>query len=96
MSEKAGHDLKVPVSPTDHVRGSAEARITVVEYGDFQCRICRSAEPGVRMLLDQHPGTVRLVYRHFPIQSAHPHALMAAEAAEAAAAEGKFWEMTIR
>jgi protein-disulfide isomerase len=93
MSEKAGQDLKVPISPTDHVRGSPEARITVVEYGDFECPICRAAEPGVRMLLDQHPTTVRLVYRHFPIESAHPHALMAAEAAETAAAEGKFWEM---
>lgn len=93
MNEKAGQDLKVPVSPTDHVRGSPEARITVVEYGDFECPICRSAEPGIRMLLDQHASTVRLIYRHFPIESAHPHALMAAEAAEAAAAEGKFWEM---
>src|SRR5260221_14371680 len=93
MTEKAGQDLKVPIGPTDHVRGSPEARITVVEYGDFECPICRAAEPGVRMLLDQHPTTVRLIYRHFQVENEHQHALMAAEAAEAAAAEGKFWEM---
>jgi protein-disulfide isomerase len=93
MTQQAGQDLKVPISPTDHVRGAPEAHVTVVEYGDFECPICRAAEPGVRMLLDQHPKTVRLIYRHFPIESAHPRALMAAEAAEAAAAEGKFWEM---
>jgi protein-disulfide isomerase len=93
MTEQPGQDLKVPIGPTDHVRGPPEARITLVEYGDFECPICRAAEPGVRMLLDQHPATVRLIYRHFPIESAHPHALMAAEAAEAAAAEGQFWAM---
>src|SRR5258705_12623274 len=93
MSEPPGQDLKVPISPTDHVRGAPEARITVVEYGDFECPICRAAEPGVRMLLDQHPTTLRLIYRHFPVESAHPHALMAAEAAEAAGAESKFLEM---
>jgi protein-disulfide isomerase len=93
MTERAEQDLKAPIGPTDHVRGAAEARVTLIEYGDFECPICRAAEPGVRMLLDQHPMTVRLIYRHFPIETAHPHALMAAEAAEAAAAEGKFWEM---
>jgi protein-disulfide isomerase len=70
-----------------------QARVTVVEYGDFECPICRSAAPGIRMLVDQHPTTVRLVYRHHPIESAHPHALMAAEASEAAAAQGQFWPM---
>src|SRR5258705_8746292 len=93
MSEPPGQDLKVPISPTDHVRGAPEARITVVEYGDFECPICRAAEPGVRMLLDQHPTALRLIYRHFPVESAHPHALMAAEAAEAAGPVGKFSEM---
>src|SRR5258706_15603688 len=93
MTEPPGQDLKVPIGPTDHVRGSPEARITVVEYGDFECPICRAAEPGVRMLLDQHPTTLRLIYRHFPVESAHPHALMAAEAAEAAGPGGKIWGM---
>lgn len=93
MSERTGQDLKVPPTRTDHVRGAADARVTVVEYGDFECPVCRAAEPGIRMLLDQHPTTVRLIYRHQPIEGAHPHALMAAEASEAAAAQGKFWPM---
>jgi protein-disulfide isomerase len=90
---QSGHDLIVPVHPTDAVRGDPHARVTLVEYGDFECPMCRSAEPAVRMLLDSHPGVVRLVFRHLPLESAHPHALMAAEAAEAAGAQGKFWEM---
>jgi protein-disulfide isomerase len=93
MTQQFGHDLMVPVSPTDHVRGAAHARVTVVEYGDFECPMCRSAEPAVRMILDTHPAAVQLIFRHYPIESAHPHALMAAEAAEAAGAQGKFWEM---
>jgi protein-disulfide isomerase len=86
-------DLLVPVTTSDHVRGPIGAQVTIVEYGDFECPICRAAEPAVQMVLRQFPGTVRLVYRHFPIETAHPHALMAAEAAEAAAAQGRFWEM---
>jgi protein-disulfide isomerase len=93
VTQQFGHDLMVPVSPTDHVRGETHAPVTVVEYGDFECPMCRSAEPGVRMLLDARPGAVRLVFRHYPLESAHPHALIAAEATEAAAAQGKFWEM---
>ena len=86
-------DLLAPVVEVDHLRGAANARVTIVEYGDFECPICRAVEPGVRMVLDQWPRDVRLVFRHFPIESAHPHALLAAEATEAAAAQGKFWPM---
>ena len=93
MKQHHGPDLIVPVTATDHVRGAVLARVTVVEYGDFECPMCRAAEPAVRMLLTHHEGAVRLVFRHFPIEDAHPHALMAAEAAEAAAAQGAFWEM---
>jgi protein-disulfide isomerase len=92
-ASELGHDLLVPTNPTDHVRGDPRARVTVVEYGDFECPMCRSAEPAVRMLLDTHPAAVRLVFRHLPMESAHPHALIAAEAAEAAGAQGRFWEM---
>jgi len=92
MNESA-LDLKVPIAAIDHSRGAAHPRVTIVEYGDFECPVCRAAEPTVRMMLQQHGASVRLVYRHFPIESAHPHALMAAEASEAAAAQGKFWEM---
>ncbi|MFI4914216.1 MAG: DsbA family protein [Steroidobacterales bacterium] len=86
-------DLVVPVMPVDHGRGALHPRVTIVEYGDFECSLCRAAEPGVRMVLNHFTAEVRLVYRHFLIESAHPHALLAAEAAEAAAAQGKFWEM---
>ena len=86
-------DLVVPVAAIDHARGAADARVTIVEYGDFECPICRAVEPGVRVILDRWPAAARIVYRHFPIESAHPHALIAAEAAEAAAAQGQFWPM---
>jgi protein-disulfide isomerase len=86
-------DLAVPAGAADHVRGPRLAPVTVVEYGDFECPTCRGAEPAVRMVLERSPNAVRLIYRHFPIESVHPHALLAAEAAEAAGAQGKFWEM---
>ena len=93
MTTTQSLDLLVPVTAMDHGRGPAHAKVTIVEYGDFECPVCRAAEPAVRMVIEQHPATVRLVYRHFPIESAHPHALLAAEASEAAAAQGKFWPM---
>jgi protein-disulfide isomerase len=86
-------DLLVPVAAIDHARGAAKHRVTIVEYGDFECPVCRAVEPGLRMVLERWPADVRLVYRHFPIESAHPHALLAAEAAEAAGAQGQFWPM---
>lgn len=93
MNTKNHLDLMDPVSATDHVRGPGHAPVTIVEYGDFECPTCRAAEPAVRMLLERSPNAVRLIYRHYPIESAHPLALMAAEAAEAAAAQERFWEM---
>ena len=88
-----GHDLAVAPSAVDHARGAERPAVTIVEYGDFECPMCRQAEPAVQQLLLHHPTAVRLVFRHYPIESAHPHALLAAEAAEAAGADGKFWEM---
>jgi protein-disulfide isomerase len=93
MADAQRPDLAVPVSALDHTRGADRARVSIVEYGDFECPICRSAEPALRMLLARHPAAVQLVYRHLPIESAHPHARMAAEAAEASGAQGRFWEM---
>jgi protein-disulfide isomerase len=81
------------VTRADHRRGAQRPTITIVEYGDFGCQSCRTAEPAVRMLIAAHPETVQLVFRHFPIEFAHPLARVAAEATEAAAAQGKFWEM---
>jgi Na+/H+ antiporter NhaA len=86
-------DLAAPVDPDrDHIRGPEDAPITLVEYGDFDCPHCGQAEPVVRELLAGH-GDVRYVWRHLPLSEVHPHAQVAAEAAEAAAAQGAFWEM---
>lgn len=86
-------DLAVPVDPRhDHVRGPAAAPITVVEYGDYECPYCGQAEPVIRELLADY-GDVRYVWRHLPLTDVHPHAYLAAQAAEAAAEQGRFWEM---
>jgi protein-disulfide isomerase len=86
-------DLAVPVDDErDHVRGPENAPVTVVEYGDFECPYCGMAEPSVRELLRDF-GDVRYVWRHLPLNDVHPNAQLAAEAAEAAAAQGAFWEM---
>lgn len=86
-------DLAVAVSAADHAIGSAHAPLTVVEYGDFECPNCKNAAPAVKMLLENFGDRLRFVYRHFPLEQPHPHALGAAEAAECAGAQGKFWEM---
>ena len=88
-----GIDLAVAVSAADHAIGSAHAPLTVVEYGDFECPNCKNAAPAVKILLGNYPEQVRVIFRHFPLEDAHPHALAAAEAAECAGAQGKFWEM---
>ena len=86
-------DLAVPVDPDrDHIRGPERAPVTVVEYGDFECPYCGQAEPIVRELLSDF-GDVRYVFRHLPLNDVHPHAQLAAEGAEAADRQGKFWEM---
>jgi protein-disulfide isomerase len=81
------------VDATDHIRGPLCAPITIVEYGDFECPGCRQASGALEILLDRYPEQVRLVFRHYPLESVHPHALMAALASEAAASQGKFWQM---
>jgi protein-disulfide isomerase len=85
--------LAVPPEPTDHAQGSDHARVVVVEYGDFECPSCKVAATTPSLLMERFPGQVRFVFRHFPLEEAHPHALLAAEAAEAAGAQGKFWQM---
>jgi protein-disulfide isomerase len=85
--------LAVPPQPTDHLLGSEHAPVTLIEYGDFECPSCKVAVSAPRLLLDRFPNRVRFIFRHFPLEDAHPHALLAAEAAEAAAGQGKFWEM---
>jgi protein-disulfide isomerase len=86
-------DLANPVDPDrDHIRGPADAPVTLVEYGDFECPFCGQAEESVRELLAEI-GDLRYVWRHLPLDDVHPRARLAAEAAEAAGAQGAFWEM---
>jgi Na+/H+ antiporter NhaA len=87
-------DLADPVDPErDHVRGPKDAPVTLVEYGDFQCPYCGRAEPTIRELLAEFGNDLRYVFRHLPLVDVHENAQLAAEAAEAAGAQGKFWEM---
>jgi protein-disulfide isomerase len=87
-------DFTAPqVTPDDHIRGPADAPVTILEYGDYECPYCRGAFRDVHRLADRHPTLIRFVFRNFPIPQLHPHAEQAAEAAEAAAAQGKYWEM---
>ncbi len=86
-------ELTIPASATDHAIGPAHASVTVTEYGDFECPNCKQAAPAVKLLLDRFAGRIRFVYRHFPLEEVHPHSLHAAEAAESAGAQGKFWAM---
>jgi protein-disulfide isomerase len=86
-------DLLVPVSEDDHVNGALDAPVVLVEYGDFECPHCGRAYPIVKAAQRQLGETLALVWRQFPLSEAHPHALRAAEASEAAGAQGRFWEM---
>lgn len=87
-------DLADPVDPeVDHMRGPAEAPVTLVEYGDFQCPYCGLAEPVIRQLLARFGAVLRFVFRHLPLVDVHENAQLAAEAAEAAHVQGRFWEM---
>lgn len=93
MTHTSVPTLKPPVGPHDHVRGPADAPVTLVEYGDYECRHCRAAAPMINELRERFGDRLRYVFRHFPIRDLHPQAQFAAEVAEAAAAQGKFWEM---
>ena len=85
--------LSVPVSDSDHIDGPADAPVTLVEYGDFECPYCGQAYPIVKEIQSRLGDRLRFVFRNFPLTQVHPHAERAAETAEAAAAQGKFWEM---
>jgi protein-disulfide isomerase len=79
------------LAAVDHILGDADAKLTLLEYGDYECPACIQAEPLVQRLVAAYPGRLRLMFRHFPLMEVHPHAELAAEAAEAAAAQGQFW-----
>ena len=85
--------LTVPVSGRDHVRGSLDAPVLMVEYADFECPYCAQAYPIVKALENELGDVLAVAFRHFPLGTVHPHAELAAEAAEAAGAQGRFWDM---
>lgn len=93
MSASGGGRLTPAVSDQDHAAGPAYAPVTLVEYGDYECPYCGMAYPIVKSLQRELGAQLRFVFRNFPLAEAHPHARHAAQAAEAAAAQGKFWEM---
>jgi len=86
--------LTLPVSEDrDHIQGPAEAAVTLVEYGDYECPYCGAAYPMIKEVQERMGERLRFVFRNFPISTSHPHAEQAAEAAEAAATQGRFWQM---
>jgi protein-disulfide isomerase len=89
----ASISLTPQVSSRDHAEGRADAPLTLVEYGDYQCPYCGAAYPVIKRLQKASGKKLRFVFRNFPLTQAHPYAMIAAEAAEAAALQGKFWEM---
>jgi protein-disulfide isomerase len=93
MQQSAAPRLTMPVSTRDHILGPTTAPVTLVEYGDYECPYCGQAHHVIKQLQRLLGRQLRFVFRHFPLTMAHPHAQHAAEAAEAAGGQGKFWEM---
>ncbi|MEO5659002.1 MAG: thioredoxin domain-containing protein [Polaromonas sp.] len=94
MSPQSRSDpLLLPDEATDHIRGPASAAVTLIEYGDYECPSCLQAQGALHILFAHFGPQLRFVFRHFPLREVHPHAELAAEAAEAAGAQGKFWPM---
>lgn len=93
MTQREVGHLTIPVGERDHVMGPETASVTLVEYGDYECPYCRAAVPIVTELQALLGEQLRFVFRHFPVTNVHPHAERAAEAAEAAGAQGRFWDM---
>jgi protein-disulfide isomerase len=93
MSQGDEARLSVPVGKSDHMAGGESASVTLVEYGDYQCPFCGQAYPIIKAIQRKLGPRLRFVFRNFPLSNAHPFAELAAEAAEAAGAQGKFWEM---
>jgi protein-disulfide isomerase len=85
--------LVPPVHDGDHTLGRPSAPVTLVEYGDYECPFCAAAHLNVREVLRLGGDAIRFAFRHFPLSEIHPHAELAAEAAEAAGAQGRFWQM---
>jgi protein-disulfide isomerase len=85
--------LKVPVTQHDHIRGPADAAVTLIEYGDYECDTCAAVYAIVNAVQERFANELSFVFRHFPLKGVHPNAEAAAESAEFAAAHNRFWEM---
>lgn len=85
--------LQPQVSEKDHIQGSKQAEVTIVEYGDYQCPHCGTAHPTLKRMMAELGDQIKFVFRHFPLAESHPYARAAALTAEAAGMQGKFWEM---
>ena len=94
MFDRRGHKPELVIIDQDHVQGAAAAPVTLVEYADFECPYSREAVKTVQALQREFGDDLRFVFRHFPLAEKHSHAIQAAEAAEAAAAQGEFWSMS--
>lgn len=94
MSGKtSGTTQEITVTEQDHVRGAIDGKVTLVEFGDFQCPACGAYEPIVRQVTADNTGVLKVVFKHFPLTQIHQNALLGARASEAASNQGKFWEM---
>lgn len=93
VNPKITNNESVVITQTDHVRGAKNGKVTLVEFGDFQCPACGAYEPIIRQVLADNKDTLKFSFRHFPLTQMHKNALLAAKASEAAALQGKFWEM---
>ena len=91
--EQSGTNTPVIITQTDHVRGAKDGKVTLVEFGDFQCPACGTYEPILRQVLADNKDTLKFSFRHFPLTQIHKNALLAAKASEASGLQGKFWEM---
>ncbi len=84
---------EVIISQSDNVRGALDGKVTLVEFGDFQCPACAAYEPIVKKLMESNKNDLKIVFKHFPLTQIHQNALLAAKASESAGVQGKFWEM---